>query len=490
MRNKIFVGLFWLILWQAAAWLVSSELLLPGPVDAAAALAGLMKTEKFYMDIGWTMLRCVMAMGLSFAAGVLCAALSYKVDAARHLLSLPVGFFKAVPVMAIIIYVILVAESNWVAVIVCFLMCFPIVYTNILSGLDAMPPEYLEVAKVYGMTGMQRARLIYAPGLLPQIKSAVSLTAGLSWKAVVAAEVLSIPKYSLGYEMINAKYYLQTAELFAYILVIVLLSMSFEGLIKKGLAQIEWHGYEGSRLRKGVSAGSAFGHGNVMKKPMAPRVSVHHLSKSFENKSVLDDVDMAFEAGKVTAVMGPSGQGKTTLARIIAGLEKPDSGTVEMDGTDDLSTGETICRTDISFLFQEDRLLPWLNIFDNIAVSLGRKVGYSVGGNDGFSGQIHSCGSERIMRLAESLEIRDELWKLPMELSGGMKHRAALARTFAADTSILILDEPFRGLDEALKQRVIERLWKRETEGRTVILITHSQHDAETLAERIVKLGS
>lgn len=468
MRNKIITCLFWLAVWQAAAWLTASELLLPGPADALLALGGLAQTGKFYMDIGWTAARCIIAMVLSFAAGIPAAVVSYKSRAARSLLSLPVGFFKAVPVMAIIIYVILLAQSEWVAVIVCFFMCFPIVYTNILEGLDAMPAEYLEVGSVYELSGLETVKYIYVPGLMPQIKAAISLTAGLSWKAVVAAEVLSIPKYSLGYEMINAKYYLETADLFAYIFVIVVMSMAFEKVINIGLRHIEWKGYEGSRLK---------GRRDSMRKasmisPAAPQIEICHLTKTFEDKSVLDDVSLTFEEGKVTAIMGPSGQGKTTMARIIAGLETADSGRVFCDGTDSSGAGERYagkrCAGGTAFLFQEDRLMPWLNIYDNI----------TIGGGD----------SNRIKELARQLEIERELWKLPDELSGGQRHRAALARTFAADTPLMILDEPFRGLDAALKERIIDRLWESETAGKTVILITHSAEDAGRLADKVVEL--
>lgn len=466
-NSKIVTCLFWLAIWQAAAWLTASKLLLPGPADALLALGGLIRTKKFYMDIGWTAARCIIAMALSFAAGIPAAALSYKSDTARSILSLPVGFFKAVPVMAIIIYVILLAQSDWVAVIVCFFMCFPIVYTNILEGLDAMPSEYLEVGNVYGLSRLERAKYIYAPGLLPQMKAAIGLTAGLSWKAVVAAEVLSIPKYSLGYEMINAKYYLETANLFAYIFVIVVMSMAFEKVINLGLRHIEWKGYEGSKLKRRSRSDRTA----KTKKAEAPcpavvnTLTAENIVKTFETKSVLDDVNLIFEAGKVTAIMGPSGQGKTTLARIISGLEKADSGKILIGG---LEAGEESRVSRTAFLFQEDRLLPWLNIYDNIAI----------GGGD----------SEGIKELADQLEIGTELWKLPAELSGGQRHRAALARTFAADAPLMILDEPFRGLDDALKDRIIDRLWERVTTGKTVILITHSAEDAGTLADKILEL--
>ena len=332
-----------------------------------------------------------------------------------------------------------------------------------------MPSEYREVGNIYGLSSAEIVRYIYVPGLLPQIKAAISLTAGLSWKAVVASEVLSIPKYSLGYEMINAKYYLETADLFAYIFVIVVLSMAFEKLINMGLRRIEWKGYEGSRLKD--RRGSV--RKNLQQSPAAPitseapEIEISHLDKTFEDKLVLDDVSMVLEAGKVTALMGPSGQGKTTLARIIAGLETADSGNVIIGGREALN-GSYAGRT--AFLFQEDRLLPWLNIYDNIA--LGRRA----------------ADPEKIRNLARQLEIEKELWKLPDELSGGQRHRAALARTFAADAPLMILDEPFRGLDSGLKARIIDRLWENETAGRTVLLITHIEEDAESLADKILEL--
>ena len=447
-------GLLWLAIWQAAAAATGSGLLLPGPVDTVRALAALAVTEDFYLNIAWTVFRCILAMGLSFGAGVIFAWCAYRCSAVRSLLSLPVAFFKAVPVMAIIIYVILLADSDWVAVIVCFFMCFPIVYTNILAGLDALSGEYLEVADIYGLKPGQTIRLIYWPGILPQIKASISLIAGLSWKAVVAAEVLSIPKYSLGYQMMNSKYYLETDDLVAYIAVIVVLSLAFEKLVKLALAGIEWRAYGGSKV---VSTGK-----HATKEAVAIPVTVEcqNLSKSFDNKLVLDDVTMSFQSGKATAIMGPSGEGKTTLARIIAGLETADSGRVDFSEP-----------ARVSFLFQEDRLLPWLNIYDNIALAQGGA----------------EC-SARVRALAERLEISDTLWQLPAALSGGMKHRAALARAFAADAGLLILDEPFRGLDEELKERIVNRLWKEETAEKTVILITHSPDDAAELVDMIVRI--
>ena len=90
--------------------------------------------------------------------------------------------------------------------------------------------------------------------------------------------------------------------------------------------------------------------------------------------------------------------------------------------------------------------------------------------------------------MADDLEISDALWKLPEELSGGMRHRAALGRTFLADAGLVLLDEPFRGLDIELKNRIIDRIWKEATNHKTVIMVTHSQEDAKELGDRVIEL--
>ncbi len=447
------ICIFWLIIWQAAAMITDKPLILPSPVDAAEALIELSSHKNFYMDIGWTMLRCLTSMALSLILGSLCAAASYRFPAVQKILSLPVGFFKAVPVMAIIIYVILIAPAGLVAVIVCFFMCFPVVYTNILSGLLSMGREYKELARICGLGSKERIRLIYIPAIMPQLNAALRLIAGLGFKAVVAAEVLAIPKFSLGYEMINSKYYLNTPNLLAYISVIVILSIAIERLAVLWTERTKPEDYRGSRLYK-VKKDVAFTdtEKTVSKGilPQPPSVRLKNICKSFGKENILSNVNERFDSGTITIIQGPSGIGKTTLARILAGLEKPDEGTVIAENAK------------IAFLFQEDRLLPWLNVYDNLALAVPPEKR-----ND----------EKNILQMAEALEIEDVLWCLPEKLSGGMKHRVALGRTFLTLSNMMILDEPFRGLDEPLRERIMHRLWKNVTRNKTVIVITHKPQD-------------
>mgnify|MGYP002519629352 CR=1 FL=1 len=452
------VCLAWLVLWQILSMAVGSELLLPGPYQTLRALGNLLQTSKFYQDTMCTLLRCAAAMGLSLLIGAGAAWCSYRKKAIRTFLTLPVSFFKSVPVMAVIIYVILLVTSDWGAVIVCFIMCFPIVYTNLLSGLDAVSAEYLELADVYELTKAQSLRLIYIPSLRPNFNAALRLTCGLSWKAVIAAEVLSIPRFSLGYEMLNAKYYLETANLFAYIAVIVTLSILFEKFVCRLLVKET----EETQIHLKLS-------GKKHEHMPPPAIEISGICKSFESKSVLDGVSLELPPGSVTALSGPSGRGKTTLARLLLGFEQPDAGTIRIRSAAGKAAG-----AEAAILFQEDRLLPWLNVYDNMALS-----------------RINNAGEtpdNEIRKIAEALELTGALSLMPSQLSGGMKHRAALGRTFLAEANLLILDEPFRGLDEALKDRIVERLWKKTTEGKTVLLISHNAEDCKKLSERIVSI--
>lgn len=184
------------------------------------------------------------------------------------------------------------------------------------------------------------------------------------------------------------------------------------------------------------------------------------VSKTYEGKTVLQDVSLRFEEGKVTAIMGPSGQGKTTLLKILLGLEDCEGTVSGMEGRRP------------AVVFQESRLLPWLSLKQNLELVCGP-------------------GKDREITEALSLmELTDAADKKPSELSGGMQRRGALARAIAYGGDILVLDEPFTGLDEALKERIAGKLaaqWR--AEKKTVLFVTHDSAEAKKYADTIVKLN-
>jgi ABC-type nitrate/sulfonate/bicarbonate transport system ATPase subunit len=313
------------------------------------------------------------------------------------------------------------------------------------------------MAHIFDLSPRTQFRWIYLPSIEPEIKASLNLIAGLSWKSVVAAEVLSVPKFSMGYNLLNAKVYFETAELFAWILAIVGLAYAFEQLIHFLLGKIQWKEYHGSKLMKKD-------HGlEIDSKDSISCICVEGMDKCFGKKQVFSGYEITIEPGQVTAVMGPSGKGKTTLLRIISGLEDADRGKIDLG-----------CER-VSYLFQEDRLLPWLNLYDNLAIVLKGKVEFAAAG-------------PMIREALERMELSDDIDKLPQQLSGGMNRRVSMARSFVYPAGLLLLDEPFKGLDKALKDRIIEGSWKYYTKDKTVLMVTHSPSDAERLAQRIIEI--
>ena len=452
MKNKylkwLLIGMFWIMIWQGLAMVVSSTLLLPTPIETLQALIRLLSDSTFYLDAGMTILRCMVAIVLALLFGLMLSILAYKNRLIRDVLALPVAFFKAVPIMAVAIYLILLLTAGSVPIFVCFVMCFPIVYTNLLTGLDNMDKNLLEMAQIYNIKGMKLIRFIYLPSLYPYYKSAMSIVAGMSWKAIVTAEVLSIPKLSLGYQLMNSKYYLNTDSLFAYVLVIIAISVAFEKLIKGDGGKRAKIVYKNGTKKTGVNVPNLNNRSDIA-------VKLDSIYKSFDDKEVLKNFSMELIHGSKTACMGASGSGKTTLIRIIAGLEKPDSGKV------------TVNANRIAVIFQEDRLLPWLNVYDNLAIVNNDK--------------------SRIVELLRAVGLEEDADKLPSELSGGMKFRLSMARAFIYDADLLLADEPFQGLDADTRKFVIENLWKTGVIGKTVLLITHSE-DEMSLVDKTFKI--
>ncbi len=453
-----------MVIWCLAAYFVGSDLILPGPNSTIKALVKLLGTEAFYLNVLWTLIRTALGIIISFSIGILMANLAYGNYMLKEFLKLPVSFFKSIPVMAIVIYVILIVKSDWVAVVVCFLMCFPIAYTNMLNGISSLDRKSIELGATLGLSRKQMKRYIIRPALDPYLRAALSLITAMSWKVVVASEVLAIPKFSIGYQMLNSKYYLETADLFAYMIVLIILSLAAEKLVAK-LTELDT-----SRLGKLLEMEAAAAP--EKKADSSGGIDFENVSKAFTNEDgtrnqVLNGFSYSFIPG-ITAISAPSGSGKTTIARLAVGLDAPDSGAIKREG--EIRTG---------YLFQEDRLIPWLNVKDNMMLSM-------VSGNG--SGEAID---DAVDLMAEKLEISEALNMMPDELSGGMAHRVALGRTLLYGGNVLILDEPFRGLDEELRERIIEDIMpelRPVDKQRTVILITHDEELADRMADRKIKI--
>lgn len=205
-----------------------------------------------------------------------------------------------------------------------------------------------------------------------------------------------------------------------------------------------------------------------------PFLELTHVSKSFGGTSVLRDINLTIERGEFVAIVGYSGSGKTTLISLIAGLQKPDTGTVKLNDLEIDSPGP-----DRGVVFQNYSLLPWLTVFENIALAVEQVF-------PNYAAEKTLQHVERFIGLVNLTPARD---KLPRQLSGGMRQRVSVARALAMDPQILLLDEPLSALDALTRstlQDEIERIW--EADKKTVVLITNDVDEALLLADRIIPL--
>ncbi len=194
-------------------------------------------------------------------------------------------------------------------------------------------------------------------------------------------------------------------------------------------------------------------------------IVINSLSKKYGEKEVIKNFSARIKDGSVLSVMAPSGGGKTTLLRILAGLETADKGYIE--GLENKK---------VSMVFQEDRLCNDLNAITNIRIICGKK-------NNGPKGITGS----RIYDELEKAGLKGNEKYPVRELSGGMRRRIAIVRALMADYDILILDEPFAGLDWENKKRMADYI-KEKSKGKTVILVTHDKAEAEIMGGEILNL--
>ena len=185
---------------------------------------------------------------------------------------------------------------------------------------------------------------------------------------------------------------------------------------------------------------------------------LENISKAYGEKTVLENFSHTFPAGKRTGVMGPSGCGKTTLLRILLGLETPDGGTIS--GRPER----------VSAVFQENRLFEDFSALSNLSVV------------------SHHGDKEVMMDHLTELGLGDSLHKPVRTLSGGMKRRVAIARAVLAPGELVVLDEPFTGLDKDTKAVVLDYL-KQHTQGRTLIIVTHDPAERDALADAVLDMS-
>lgn len=228
---RLWAVLFWMIVWQFVSMWLDSDILLVSPVKVVYRLGQLMLTVSFWKAVCFTLSRIASGFFLAVAAGIVLAAAASRFARVQELLAPVMLAVKSVPVASFIILALIWFSSRNLSILISFLIVLPVIYTSVLSGIRSVDRQLLEMAQVFQIPGRRVVRYIYLPQIMPFFYSACSVALGMSWKAGAAAEVIGIPKGSVGERLQQAKVYLDTPDLFAWTLVIVAASLCFEKIV-------------------------------------------------------------------------------------------------------------------------------------------------------------------------------------------------------------------------------------------------------------------
>ena len=329
------------------------------------------------------------------------------------------------------------------------------IYESVYAGLSGADSRLLEMASVFRISFA-----VYLPSLLPYLTANCRSAIGMGIKSGIAAEVIGIPDHSIGEQLYTAKIYLETDQLFAWTAVIIFMSWMMEHSFLFLLKQTELllcHSV--SERAVPFKASSAFAIGALAAPQKTHPVTARHLFKSYQNQEILSDISLTIQPGEICALMAPSGTGKTTLFRLLLGLEQADQGEI------DIPAAGTV--------FQENRLIETLSPIENVRLVLPSLP----------KAEIRA----ELFLVLSSLLPKEALTRPVSTLSGGMKRRCALARALLSPSGCLILDEPFTGLDEDTKKQAIQfiKTWQK---GRPLLFSTHDPEDVLLLQARLLPI--
>lgn len=440
MRRRLLAVLGWLIVWQLIALLAHNSIVLAGPWETLCALWSLLGEATFWRSLLQTGLRVLGGLFCGGSLGVILAYFAWKRPWVRSILQPPLLAMKAAPVASFVLLLLIWGGNAALSFFVSLLVVLPVVYLNTLAGFDGCDKNLLELGSVFRFSRFRTWRYLYYYALYPSWKSALQLAAGMAWKSGIAAEVIGQPLDTIGNGLYRSKIYLDTAGVLAWTLTAVLLALLLEKLLLRLFDLLK----QERRPSPGGDAAPQF-------LPAIPPLTLRAegLCKAFGEKSVLCGLDFSMQNGEFWLIRGPSGSGKTTLLRLIMGLETPDSGTL----TDSRS------RT-VSAVFQEDRLLADASALQNVRIA-----------------------DPAVSDAAIWADLQELLGETPpgqpvSAFSGGMRRRVALVRACLSDSDILMLDEPFTGLDETSRAKAIDYL-RRRANGRLVLIAAHDNEALE-----------
>ena len=460
--RKAAIIIAWLIAWQIISVCVDNTILLVGPVTTFGVLLEKVAEISFWKTVLMSIIRIIAGFLAGWLLGLLLAAASGwsrmtafdgQIQWVEEALKPIMTLIKTVPVASFVVLFLIWFRTDVLAVVISMFVVLPNVYFSTLEGIKNTDTKLLEMASVYELHPIDKFFYIYRPALKPFWDSCMKLSIGMCWKSGVAAEVIATPDFSIGEQLYMSKIYLDTAGVLAWTVVIILISTLCEKIFLKLWGRfLEWQpGCKGVREAGSVAETQKKDAENAVAVPIAvaaPVISqellcIRDLSKSYGENQLFAKFCAEYKSGHIYYFRAPSGSGKTTLFRMIAGLEKPDE-------------GQIIINDKIAHCFQENRLCESYSALKNLELVCGD-------------------ATESYRYLTPLLD-EEDLYKPCCRLSGGMKRRVEVARAFAAKRKVVLLDEPFAGLDEE-NLRKMQRYIEEYGKDKAVLIASHVSLD-------------
>ena len=229
--NSLPAILFWGLVWALAAWAMDKPLLLPSPVQVLRCMGQLAVTSAFWKITLISIGRILLGLALGIGLGALLAVLTELSPLLHTLISPAMTAMQATPVASFAILVLIWVDRDFVPVLICCMMALPVIWGGVSGGIRSTDPQLLEMAEVFRLSRYTKLRRIFLPSVLPFFRTACASALSLGWKAGIAAEVLTVPKMSIGRMISESKLYLLTPELFAWTLTVIILSLLLQGLM-------------------------------------------------------------------------------------------------------------------------------------------------------------------------------------------------------------------------------------------------------------------
>lgn len=251
MKNKLFKALaifIWILIWQVVGIFVDNEIFLATPLTVLLKIIDLSQNWDFWTSILFSFSRIVSGFLIGSAAGIIIAGMSYRYGIIKTFIWPLISVIKSAPVVSFIILFLILMSSRNLSILISFLMVLPIVYTNVLKGFENTDKKMLEMARLFRVKSIKKIKYIYLPSVYPFFYSACQVSLGLCWKSGITAELVGTPSGSIGEKLYQAKLYLDTGELFAWTLIIILISIVFEkfflAILKIAMKKFREVGYE------------------------------------------------------------------------------------------------------------------------------------------------------------------------------------------------------------------------------------------------------